>query len=377
MGLGFRKSYTLYKGIEKSDNYDIENFEQIKLIFSKFVEMRLELEDKKNLSEAEGDSSNFIKSDEEISNDKNEDKSHQFNLNLSDISKEIFLGHIDDYKKGAKNAIKEYEYLMFIVKNIYKFSNDIIEWNEVRRIPEPFNINELGPNALIEQSLIDAYEPSLVEKAFKSKMDKKKEHFKLKLREAMQKDEYIYNAWRELIDLAEDILKGSISSYFKAIKIINPFEDLLELGIDFEFGADNSDVMHVEYVIDSRKIIPYYKLTSSKMGVLNKSNFSREEYNNLVKDYISGCAVRIARELFALIPIKEVIVHIVDHKFNTDSRINEKLTVFSADIKRELIENLDIDKLTPFDILENSKYSINFNEYDGLQITDRITSAGL
>lgn len=373
MGLGFRKSYTLYKGIEKNDNYDVENLEQIKLIFSKFLEMRLENE--KRLIEIEADSPNSIKNDEDGLHDKNEDKSHEFNLKLSDISKEIFLGHIDDYKKGSKNAIKEYEYLMFIVKNIYKFSNDIIEWNEVRRIPEPFNINELGPNALIEQSSIDAYEPSLVEKAFKSKMDKKKEYFKLKLREAMQKDEYIYNAWRELIDLAEDILKGRVSSYFKAIKIINPFEDLLELGIDFEFGADDSNIMHVEYVVDSREIIPYYKLTSSKMGVLNKSNFSREEYNNLVKDYIAGCAIRIARELFALIPINEVIVHVVDHKFNTNSRINEKITVLSADIRRELIENLDFDKLKPIDILEALKYNMNFNEYDGLLITGRILLA--
>lgn len=375
MGLGFRKSYTLYKGIEKSDNYDIDNFDQIKLIFSKFIEMRLENE--KRLIETEGDSPDSIKKNEDILHEKNGDKYHEFNLKISDISKEIFLGHIDDYKKGSKNAIKEYEYLMFIVKNIYKFSIDIIEWSEVKRIPEPFNINELGPNALIEQSIIDAYEPSLVEKAFKSKLDKKKEDFKLKLRDAMQKDEDIYNAWRELIDLAEDILKGRVSSYFKAIKIINPFEDLLELGIDFEFGADDSNVMHVEYVIDSREIIPYYNLTSSKIGVLNKSNFSREEYNNLVRDYISGCAIRIARELFALIPIKEVIVHIVDHKFNTNSRINEKLTVLSADIKRELIEDLDIDKLTPSEILEVFKYNMNFNDYDGLQITNRIIVADL
>lgn len=375
MGLGFRKSYTLYKGIEKSDNYDIENLEQIKSIFSKFVEMRLE--DEKHLIEAEGDSPNSIETDEEMLYDKNEDKSHEFNLKISDISKEIFLGHIDNYKKGSKNAIKEYEYLMFMVKNIYKFSIDIIEWSEVKRIPEPFNINELGPNAIIEQSIIDAYEPSLVEKAFKSKLDKKKEYFKLKLREAMQKDEDIYNAWRELIDLAEDILKGRLSSYFKAIKIINPFEDLLELGIDFEFGADDSNVMHVEYVVDSKEVIPYYKLTSSKMGVLNKSNFSREEYNNLVRDYIAGCAVRIARELFALIPIDEVVVHIVDHKFNTNNRINEKLTVLSADIKRNAIESLDVDNLTPIDILGALKYNMNFNDYDGLQIIDRIILADL
>lgn len=361
MGLGFRQSYTLYKGIEKEENHNIENFDQMKLILLKFLEDSGKVE-------------NILEKTDDLGDEFIDDE--KFELTISDISKEIFLGKIDEYKKGAKKAIKEYEYLMFIIKNIHKFSAEIVDWNNVKQIAEPFNINDLGPNATLEKQKIDEYEPSIIEKTFKSKLEKKHEYFKSKMIDAMKKDEDIHNSWRSLIDLSNLILKGHINSYFKAIMLISPFEDLLDLGIDFEFGTDDPNIMHVEYVIDSSKIIPYYKL-SAKMGVLNKANFDREEYNLLIRDYVISCAIRIARDLFAIIPIDKASVHIVDHKFNIKTRQSEKITAFSINIDKKNLESIDIELNSPINIINNFNYNINFDVYDGFSNVNRVSMAAL
>ncbi len=381
MGLGFRKSCTLYKGIEPSAYNDIENLENVRDILVKFMKSGISsvwTSENSNLN-SNLESVNTEAIEKEAENTEVEEIINFENLEvkLSEISKEIFLGKIDDYKKGTKNAIKEYESLMFALNNIHKISDGIIDWNQVKKIPEPFNINELGPNAIIEKQIVDAYEPTLIEKTFKSKLEKKKEYLKLQMLDAMKKDEEIYNSWRELIDLAEDILRGNINAYFKAIKIVNPFEELLELGIDFEFGTDDADLIHVEYVLDSRDIVPYYNLSATKMGVLNKVKLTREQYNSRVSNYISACAIKISREIFSITPVKSVLVHIVDHKFNTENRQSEKITVISALIDRVKLETLDIDNVSPIELIKNFRVNMNFNIDEGLQNIDRINLADL
>ena len=381
MGLGFRKSCTLYKGIEPSAYNDIENLENVRGILVKFMKSGISsvwTSENSNLN-SNLESVNTEAIEKEAENTEIEEIINFENLEvkLSEISKEIFLGKIDDYKKGTKNAIKEYESLMFALNNIHKISDGIIDWNQVKKIPEPFNINELGPNAIIEKQIVDAYEPTLIEKTFKSKLEKKKEYLKSQMLDAMKKDEVIYNSWRELIDLAEDILRGNINAYFKAIKIVNPFEELLELGIDFEFGTDDADLIHVEYVLDSRDIVPYYNLSATKMGVLNKVKLTREQYNSRVSNYISACAIKIAREIFSITPVKSVLVHIVDHKFNTENRQSEKITVISALIDRVKLETLDVDNVSPIELIKNFRVNMNFNIDEGLQNIDRINLADL
>lgn len=381
MGLGFRKGCTLYKGIEPSDYNDIENLENVRDILFTFMKSGIAAvwASKNSNLNSNLDAINTEAIEKEAENTEIEEVINFENLEvkLPEISKEIFLGRIDDYKKGTKNAIKEYESLMFVINNIHKISDGIIDWNQVKKIPEPFNINELGPNAIIEKQIVDAYEPTLIEKTFKSKLEKKKEHLKLQMLDAMKKDEIIYNSWRELIDLAEDMLRGNINAYFKAIKIANPFEELLELGIDFEFGTDDSDIIHVEYVIDSRDIVPYYNLSATKMGVLNKVKLTREQYNSRVSNYIAACAIKISREIFSITPVKSVLVHIVDHKFNTENRQSEKITVISALIDRAKLETLDIDNTTPMELIKNFKLNMEFNLDEGLQNIDRINLADL
>lgn len=361
MGLGFRQSYTLYKGIEKEEHHNIENFDQMKLILSEFL---VENAKKEKVLEKTADFSEEIIDDE------------KFELTLADVSKEIFLGKIEEYTKGNKKAIREYEYLMFVIKNIHKLSAEIVDWNKVKQIVEPFNINDLGPNAILEKQKIDEYEPTIIEKTFKSKLEKKHEIFKSKMMDAMKKDEDIHNSWRSLIDLADLILKGHINSYFKAIMLISPFEDLLDLGIDFEFGTDDAKIMHVEYVIDSSKIIPYYSL-SAKMGALNKVNFDREEHNLLIRDYIASCAIRIARDLFGIIPIDKAIIHIVDHKFNIQTRQSEKITALSLNMDKTILENINIESNSPMEIIKSFEYNMNFDAYDGFSSVSRVSLAAL
>ena len=75
------------------------------------------------------------------------------------------------------------------------------------------------------------------------------------LLKAIEADEETYHGWRSLVDLAGEVLKGNIDAYFEGINKLRPLDDLLECGVDFEFGSNSSDTMHVECLVGIQKTV--------------------------------------------------------------------------------------------------------------------------
>ena len=51
---------------------------------------------------------------------------------------------------------------------------------------------------------------------------------------------------------------------------MNPFDDLLEFGSDFEFGANNSKVIEVEFKVKSDSVVPNYTLSLTQTASFHK-----------------------------------------------------------------------------------------------------------
>lgn len=97
-------------------------------------------------------------------------------------------------------------------------------------------------------------------------------------------------AWQYLHSVALKICQGDIDTYLKVIQDINPYDDLLDYATDFDFGTDESDEMHISFKI--------------------KDDILENNDGDLKEDYICGCAVRVARDTFALLPIENVFVEV-------------------------------------------------------------------
>jgi hypothetical protein len=95
-------------------------------------------------------------------------------------------------------------------------------------------------------------------------------------------------AWEYLHGIALKVCQGDIDTYLKVIQDINPYEDLLEYAEDFEFGSDSADEMHVSFV--------------AKTDVVDEND------DELFEDYVCACAVRVARDTFALLPVEKTHV---------------------------------------------------------------------
>lgn len=163
-------------------------------------------------------------------------------------------------------------------------------------------------------------------------------------------ESYNQELWKYYHEIAPKILAGDIDSYLQLIYEINPLDDLLDYGSEFEFGTDNPKKITVEFKANIEALAN------------SKSSLTKQEYNDLLQDYLCSVCIRIARDMFALLPISNTIVHVV---------LNDN-TIISINFDRKQLCKLRFGFVDPSDTFDKFKHNMNFVLSDGFAPVDRI-----
>ena len=156
----------------------------------------------------------------------------------------------------------------------------------------------------------------------------------------------IYNAnmWEYYHEMAPKILAGDIDAYLQLIYEVNPLDDLLMYGSNFEFGTDDPQKIEVEFVVNEAALSDARK------------QMNNLEYNDLLQDYVCSTCIRIARDMFALLPIGTTIVH---------ATLNGN-TVVSVAFDRNTLSRIRFGYIDPSDTLSKFKHNMDYNPNRGL-----------
>ncbi|WP_245959469.1 hypothetical protein [Neobacillus piezotolerans] len=165
--------------------------------------------------------------------------------------------------------------------------------------------------------------------------------------------------------IANRINQGDIDAYFEVIEEFGPLEDLVEFGSGFEFAADNPDEIHVSVDVNAQTVIPGKELSLTKTGKLSEKAMTKTKYYDLAQDYVCSCALRIARDMFALLPVKFVFVHAYEEQLDRATGHVEKILVLSVKYDRDTLNGLHFTKLDPSEALENFPHEMSFKKTKG------------
>ena len=143
--------------------------------------------------------------------------------------------------------------------------------------------------------------------------------------------------------LAQDVINGDIETYFKLISDLNPLDDLMEYGSGFECGTDDPRMIGVHFIVNSRRVLDTVRA------------LPREHYNSLLQDYVCGCTIRIARDMFALLPVRHILVDASDGKNR----------ILSVDFTRAEFIGLDFDEIDPSDAVQSFEHRMQYSPSEG------------
>ena len=83
-------------------------------------------------------------------------------------------------------------------------------------------------------------------------------------------------------------------------------------------------------------------------------------FYEIYKDYLCGCVLRAAREVFAMLPVKTLLVTASTDTLNSSTGQTLEQPVLSVAMHRTAVERLEFDRLNPSDAMGNFQIRGNF-----------------
>lgn len=288
---------------------------------------------------------------------------------------------LQEQRKQQKNdeiqqyrlQVDEYNNYIEVIKGVHKECDDFVDWHHINSLNPPFIPPQPGPSKIEAIREYEDFSPRFIEKIFKSMAEDRKKKLETAIVESEKKDNEVYEEWRSLNILSGKILQGHIDAYLQVVEEMNPLEDLLEFGSDFEIGANESTSLEVEFKVKSDVVVPKQVLSLTQTGKLSRKTMPKIRYHALVQDYVCSCAIRIARDMMALLPVQKVVVHAVDNILNTATGFEEGMTILSVVFERNTLNSLNFELLDPSDALQNFRCNMRHLKTEGFKPVERIT----
>lgn len=179
----------------------------------------------------------------------------------------------------------------------------------------------------------------------------------------LEKEDY-----KKMIDIAKGVLNKDTQSYTYALNFFKPFEDLNDYGSDISFTV-NSNLISVDYFVHSEEVIPNTTKVALRKGVeVKEEQMPPSRFNEIYQDYVCSCILRIAKEVFQLLPvIDNVQINAKGSIMNTSTGNYEEKTIVSVKINRPKLAVLNFDLLDPSDSMSNFEHRMDFKKTEGFK----------
>lgn len=298
-----------------------------------------------------------------INNRTAKSKSYARNNELQKLRKE--QERLNEIEQN-KLQVDLFENSINMIREIHKEADTPTDWVSLANVVIGFDprSGEKGYNEKLAIENLEKFTPSMLDK-LSGKANKIKKQLEDMVLEGKEKDIKEFNYAIKVIDIAKRILSYDLDAYLEAISLENPLEDLLEFGSGFEFFIENPNQIEVDFKVNSDSVVPKEKLTLTKTGKLSRKKMSKSEYFDIEQDYVCSCAIRIARELFALLPVRNVVVNAQDLRLNSSTGQYSEDIILSVNFEKQALESLNMELIDPSDSLVNFSHNMNFKKTTG------------
>ena len=269
--------------------------------------------------------------------------------------------------------------------SIHKESGEHVDWRYlVSAQPPEKPVRSSAHEAHARQDLIN-YRPSLWDRLSSRGEDKRlllvqaveraKETDEKAYRQAVEQYERQSPHWEENRALAQRIIDGDSSAYIEAIKEFDPFSEMSDLGSKVSFAIYDDKLIGAVLHVHGQDVIPKVSKSLLNSGRVAIEEIPKGEFNQVLHDYVCGCTLRIARELFALLPVDEVIVTAMDTLLNLQTGHLKEQPILSVGISRNTLKRLDLDEIDPSDSIRNFIHRMTFRKMSGFSAIEPIKAS--
>jgi len=279
----------------------------------------------------------------------------------------------------ARFEVESYENLIEVLTSVHKDCGETWDWQAIAEAPAPTEPKAGSENERLARATLNAYEPSLRDKLFR-RTELRRAELEADIADAQERDrrehkkemadyEVLCQEWEMNRTIAKGILSGDGNAYVEAIRQVSPFSEIGELGSSVSFRIDDDDTSFIEATlrVNDHEALPRERKRLLKSGKLSVSEMPKTQFWALYQDYVCGAVLRVARELFALLPLDMVLVTATSEILNTQTGHLEEKPILSVAVPRETLDRFNFDLIDPSDSIGNFMHNMKFNRTRGFE----------
>lgn len=269
--------------------------------------------------------------------------------------------------KAEARQQAEYEVAVFENKvdrllSVHKDEPEIWRWDKIVELPAPAAPANDGPlEAVARQTLAD-YRPGFFEKLFGGSK-KKISEFEARIQAGRKNDAINFAAAQRRHEeeraqheaqkaFARRMRDGDVEAYGQALTEINPFEEISELGASISFPVVEAKAIFARLQAVGESVVPGEEKKLTATGKLSSKALAKARFYEIYQNYICGCALRMGRELFALLPIDTALINVVTVGVDSRTGHDKDRTILSVRMSRAKFGKLNFKRLNPPDAME-------------------------
>ena len=266
--------------------------------------------------------------------------------------------------------VAEYHHLVNKLTTLQQQEVQSIPWTERKNTPAPFNKHEQGP---LEKQATDNYkhyQPTLIDRILSWRATKKRKYLQEAITAAKEQDQRTYEKWKKQTTLANRVLNGDLEAYKEVLEMNEQFTEMSNR-IKIELPDEHTAEITVQ--TSPKEIIPNRQLSLTKTGKVSKRKLGKKAYFSIVQTFICGHALWIARHLFATLPIENCIVHMTEKSIDKATGHPKKRVQLSVKYEREIVDQLNVQQLDPYQALENFEHHVDFLVTKGFRSVKKLS----
>ena len=253
----------------------------------------------------------------------------------------------------ARLEVERYENRLEILLSIHKEQGERWDWSSIAAdlpppCPQKLSFHELKAR----QRLAVAFDPP------------DRENWEAEIERAQLLDEGEFQQsitsytleraqWERLHAIYLRIISGEYKAYADALLALEPLAEISELGSSVEFIAHSAKLLECALKVNGVDAIPNEVNTLTSGGKLSVKPMPRSQFHEIYQDYVCGCMLRVAREVFAFLPVETLLITAYADLFDPSTGQTQERPVVSAVIHRTAAAKLDFERLDPSDAVDS------------------------
>ncbi len=286
-------------------------------------------------------------------------------------------------RQRAAHQVAWFENHLALLTSLHKEAWNTWDWGAVAASVPPPPPPHLRHAEQVAMNALAAWEPSLTDKLM-GRIDAIRQSLHSAVEQARAQDWALYQQavaqhqlevarWQWFVNLAGGIGRGDLDAYEVALEYLTPFAELQQLGGNIEATALAPLVAEARFRVHGKDVIPAEAVSLTKTGKLSTKKMPMQRFWLLYQDHVCSAAFRVARELFALLPVEVALVHARGWLLDSATGQYVEEPVVSVAFTRAELMALNFDLIDPSDALERFPHAMEFSKKEGLEPVEEIS----